>query len=175
MPSQRSPSGRTRRRCYRASISATREDFKPPCCGRRSAHGRPIRSTTTLATPVRTRRQLRQSCTRPEPLLGDLRSRCRRSADLALCAGRPIRSQPASGPALLLAFSYTFWSQAIIAEVYTLHLTLVRALLLALHAYAARPSRGRLAIFFARLCARLRQSPVDDPAASCRSRFLCCR
>ena len=50
---------------------------------------------------------------------------------------------------LLLAFSYTFWSQAIIAEVYTLHLTLVLACCLALHAYAARPSRRRLAIFFA--------------------------
>jgi transmembrane protein TMEM260 (protein O-mannosyltransferase) len=50
---------------------------------------------------------------------------------------------------LLLAFSYTFWSQAIIAEVYTLHLTLVLACCLALYAYAERPSRARLAIFFA--------------------------
>ena len=31
--------------------------------------------------------------------------------------------------ALLLAFSYTFWSQAIIAEVYTLHLALMGACL----------------------------------------------
>jgi 4-amino-4-deoxy-L-arabinose transferase-like glycosyltransferase len=50
---------------------------------------------------------------------------------------------------LLLAFSYTFWSQAIIAEVYTLHLTLVLACCIALYAYAAYPSRGRLALFFA--------------------------
>ena len=49
---------------------------------------------------------------------------------------------------LLLAFSYTFWSQAIIAEVYTLHLTLVLVSCLALYAYAQRPSRLRLAIFF---------------------------
>lgn len=49
----------------------------------------------------------------------------------------------------LLAFSYTFWSQAIIAEVYTLHLALVLACCVALHAYAQRPSRLQLAIFFA--------------------------
>ena len=53
------------------------------------------------------------------------------------------------GAGLLLGFSYTFWSQAIIAEVYTLHLTLVLACCLALYAYAAWPSRARLAIFFA--------------------------
>src|ERR1044071_2408305 len=50
---------------------------------------------------------------------------------------------------LLLAFSYTFWSQAIIAEVYTLHLAIVLLCCLALYAYAARPSRARLALFFA--------------------------
>jgi hypothetical protein len=50
---------------------------------------------------------------------------------------------------LLLAFSYTFWSQSIIAEVYTLHLALVLTCCLALYAYAAKPSRQRLAIFFA--------------------------
>src|SRR5687767_2700635 len=48
---------------------------------------------------------------------------------------------------LLLAFSYTFWSQAIIAEVYSLHLALVAACLLALHAYARKPDTGRLAVF----------------------------
>ncbi len=53
------------------------------------------------------------------------------------------------GAGALLAFSYTFWSQSIIAEVYTLHLTLVLACCVALHAYAARQSRSRLAIFFA--------------------------
>ena len=50
---------------------------------------------------------------------------------------------------LLLAFSYTFWSQAIIAEVYTLHLAIVLACCLALYWYAERPSRTRLALFFA--------------------------
>jgi Protein of unknown function (DUF2723) len=49
---------------------------------------------------------------------------------------------------LLLAFSYTFWSQAIIAEVYTLHLTLVLVTCLVLYGYARQPSRLRLAIFF---------------------------
>jgi len=53
------------------------------------------------------------------------------------------------GAGLLLAFSYTFWSQAIIAEVYTLHLAIVLLCCLALYAYAARPSRARLALFFA--------------------------
>ena len=50
---------------------------------------------------------------------------------------------------LLLGFSYTFWSQSIIAEVYTLHLTLVLTCCLALYAYAKSPSRHRLALFFA--------------------------
>jgi hypothetical protein len=50
---------------------------------------------------------------------------------------------------LFLAFSYTFWTQAVIAEVYTLHLALIGACLAALHAFAARPSRGRLAVFLA--------------------------
>jgi len=53
------------------------------------------------------------------------------------------------GAALLLAFSYTFWSQAIIAEVYTFHLALVGACLVALAGVARRPTRLRLAAFFA--------------------------
>jgi hypothetical protein len=63
---------------------------------------------------------------------------------------RVIAESLAAGIAagLLLAFSYTFWSQAIIAEVYTLHLTLVLVSCLALYGYAAAPSRLRLAIFF---------------------------
>jgi hypothetical protein len=69
---------------------------------------------------------------------------------LALVTGRLTKS-PLAGAAsgLLLAFSYTFWTQAIIAEVYTLHLALVAACLLALHAFATAPTTARLAIFFA--------------------------
>ena len=48
---------------------------------------------------------------------------------------------------LLLAVSYTFWTQAIIAEVYTFHLTLVGLCLLALASYATRPTTARLAGF----------------------------
>jgi hypothetical protein len=48
-----------------------------------------------------------------------------------------------------LAFSYTFWTQAVIAEVYTLHIALMCCCLLALHAFAQRPSTSRLALFFA--------------------------
>ena len=69
---------------------------------------------------------------------------------LLTCLCALIAESLAAGIAggLLLAFSYTFWSQAIIAEVYTLHLTLVLVSCLALHAYAQQPSRLRLAIFF---------------------------
>src|SRR5471032_1100845 len=66
---------------------------------------------------------------------------------LAAAIAESLAAGVAAG--LLLAFSYTFWSQAIIAEVYTLHITIVLACCLALYAYAARPSRGRLASFFA--------------------------
>jgi transmembrane protein TMEM260 (protein O-mannosyltransferase) len=50
---------------------------------------------------------------------------------------------------LLLAFSHTFWTQAIIAEVYSLHLTLVGACLIALYYWSLAPTTGRLAVFFA--------------------------
>jgi hypothetical protein len=53
------------------------------------------------------------------------------------------------GAGLFLAFSYTFWSQAITAEVYTLHLMIVGASGLALLAWADRPTAGRLAAFYA--------------------------
>jgi len=49
----------------------------------------------------------------------------------------------------LFAASYTFWSQAVIAEVYTLHILLVAASLSALLHWSKRPeSPGRLALFF---------------------------
>ena len=50
---------------------------------------------------------------------------------------------------LLLAFSYTFWTQAVIAEVYTLHLAIVGCCLAALTAWWRQPSTLRLAVFFA--------------------------
>jgi len=53
------------------------------------------------------------------------------------------------GAGLFLAFSYTFWTQAITAEVYTLHLMMVGAAGLALMAWADRPTTGRLALFYA--------------------------
>ena len=70
---------------------------------------------------------------------------------------RPIWSTTEGGGSLaagivaggFLAFSYTFWTQAIIAEVYTLHLALIALCLLLLHAYATRPTLVRLAVFFA--------------------------
>ncbi len=50
---------------------------------------------------------------------------------------------------LLFAFSYTFWSQSIIAEVYSLHLLLTGLSLSALLSWQRRPGMVRLAIFFA--------------------------
>jgi len=54
-----------------------------------------------------------------------------------------------SAAGLLLAFSYTFWTQSVIAEVYSLHLALVGLCLVALAAYERVPTTGRLALFFA--------------------------
>jgi hypothetical protein len=50
---------------------------------------------------------------------------------------------------LLLAGSYTYWSQAIIAEVYSLHALVVSLCLLALLSWRRKPATGRLALFFA--------------------------
>ena len=55
----------------------------------------------------------------------------------------------AIGAALLFAVSYTFWSQAIIAEVYALHIALVALTLLLLLRWADAPAHGRLFAFFA--------------------------
>jgi hypothetical protein len=69
---------------------------------------------------------------------------------VAVISGRLTKSPLAGAAAgLMLAFSYTFWTQAIIAEVYSLHLALIALCLIALQAFAARPSTARLAIFFA--------------------------
>jgi hypothetical protein len=51
--------------------------------------------------------------------------------------------------ALLFAGSYTFWSQAIIAEVYALQIALVVLTFAALLAWDRRPDTRRLALFFA--------------------------
>lgn len=73
------------------------------------------------------------------------------AAGLLTVLGGRLTGTPLAGAAagLLLAFSFTFWTQAIIAEVYSLHLTLVAGCLLALSACAARPTQSRLALFFA--------------------------
>ena len=55
----------------------------------------------------------------------------------------------AIGAALLFAASYTFWSQAVIAEVYALHIALVALTLLLLLRWARAPTNGRLFAFFA--------------------------
>ena len=69
---------------------------------------------------------------------------------LTYIAGVVVRSAAAGAAAgVLLAVSYTFWTQAVIAEVYTLHLALIAACLIALWAFAGRPTTARLAVFFA--------------------------
>ena len=51
--------------------------------------------------------------------------------------------------ALLFAASYTFWSQAVIAEVYALHMVLVTLTLLLLFRWDQAPNHRRLFAFFA--------------------------
>lgn len=53
------------------------------------------------------------------------------------------------GTALLFAGSYTFWSQAVIAEVYALHLLFLSLTMLLLLAWERRPTTARLTLFFA--------------------------
>ena len=50
---------------------------------------------------------------------------------------------------LFLAFSYTFWSQSLTAEVYTLHILFVGAAFVTLLSWAEHPTAGRLAWFYA--------------------------
>ena len=65
--------------------------------------------------------------------------------------GATLSGSVAAGTAaaLLFATSYTFWSQAIIAEVYALHIVFVALTLLLALRWAERPTQGRLAAFFA--------------------------
>jgi len=51
--------------------------------------------------------------------------------------------------ALLFVTSYTFWSQAVIAEVYALHIAFVAGSTLLLLRWSNRPTTARLAAFFA--------------------------
>jgi hypothetical protein len=53
------------------------------------------------------------------------------------------------GAGLFLAFSYTFWTQAVTAEVYTLHLMIVAASMVALVGWSEQPTLWRLAAFYA--------------------------
>ena len=55
----------------------------------------------------------------------------------------------AAAAALLFMVSYTFWSQAVTAEVYALHMAAILATLLFLFRWEQRQSIGRLAMFFA--------------------------
>jgi hypothetical protein len=55
----------------------------------------------------------------------------------------------AVGATVVFAGSYTFWSQAIIAEVYALHIAFVAATLLLLLRWQRQPSTARLTAFFA--------------------------
>ena len=55
---------------------------------------------------------------------------------------------PAVAAALLFAGSYTFWSQAVIAEVYALHACMMALSLLLLLRWERRPTTRRLAAFF---------------------------
>ncbi len=61
---------------------------------------------------------------------------------------RPVLGERAAGVAvygaLLLAVNLTFWSQALIAEVYALHVVFMVLLWLAVHRFAAQPSGRRL-------------------------------
>ena len=73
------------------------------------------------------------------------------AAGLLVLVGAELSGSIVAGLAtsLLFATSYTFWSQAIIAEVYALHACFVAATVLLLLRWAARPTIGRLAAFFA--------------------------
>jgi hypothetical protein len=64
------------------------------------------------------------------------------AAELSASTGAAIAA------ALLLTVSYTFWSQAIIAEVYALHAIFIALTLLLILRWAERPTMGRLALFF---------------------------
>src|SRR5262249_36450763 len=65
-------------------------------------------------------------------------------------AATELSASPAAGvaSALLFAGSYTFWSQAIIAEVYALHIAFVALTLLLVLRWSHQPTPARLVAFF---------------------------
>jgi len=69
---------------------------------------------------------------------------------LIVLAAAELSASTAAGAAagLLFAVSYTFWSQATIAEVYALHACFVAVTLLLILRWSERPSLPRLAVFF---------------------------
>ena len=70
---------------------------------------------------------------------------------IVVLAAAELSGSAAAGAAaaLLFAVSYTFWSQAIIAEVYALHIAFVAATLLLVLRWSNAPRIGRLVAFFA--------------------------
>jgi MFS family permease len=70
---------------------------------------------------------------------------------LIAVAGAELAGSIAAGAAasLLFAVSYTFWSQAVIAEVYALHIAFMALTLLLLLRWAREPTDRRLLAFFA--------------------------
>jgi hypothetical protein len=73
------------------------------------------------------------------------------AAGVAVWVGTELTSSIAGGltAGLFLAFSYTYWTQAIIAEVYTLHLLIVGCCLVALVEWSRKPTLLGLAVFYA--------------------------
>lgn len=73
------------------------------------------------------------------------------ASGLLVLAGAELSGSIGAGAAgaLLFATSYTFWSQAVIAEVYALHAVFIASTLLLLFHWSRRPTPGRLAAFFA--------------------------
>ena len=74
---------------------------------------------------------------------------------------------------LLLAFSYTFWTQAVIAEVYTLHLALIGLVLAALRWWQQRQTLTRTCGRLCSVCAGVRQPSVIHPAVAVAGDLHC--
>ena len=167
-PSRRStrPPVRARRRSSRRRLRALPRD----AAARRSTSATPDRSrrrsarrSSRRATAIRciSRSAARSSgSSRGEPAhalnlasavaggdrLRPDRARRRRAVGIGRRRGRPPRC---SSPA-----SYTFWSQAVIAEVYALHIALVALTLLLLLRWEQRPTIGAAGAVLRRLRAR---------------------